>query len=283
MSGCWDDQDPLVTGVEFTEQPFYYTTVGANPSLVSRPIVARDHPYPDLVKAPRKTVTVCTLVMPRQQYHFNRAISSIKLATAESDLASMFEGFAAIYQLHQHTQRSFTSFTRGFCVQIFESQRKNREQSIQQMLVDFAKETGLKLSFWDFDEDTQSLWQTTVVDPEGDAAGQDRRLIRPLGVPSCHPAFIMSEDNAVFKCLRDVWNLLQKVRLSTTSNAVLDLHPVCVGYAKSSMRKPSSGHARAITSWPLGVAAPSSLKLCQAFVTRYWWLTKHKELEGSDP
>ena len=38
---------------------------------------------------------------------------------------------------------------------------------------------------------------------------------------------------------------------------------------------------RAFTSWPVEVAAPSCL--LSSFVTRYWRLTKHKELEGSSP
>ena len=34
-------------------------------------------------------------------------------------------------------------------------------------------------------------------------------------------------------------------------------------------------------TWPPGVAKSSNL--LASFVTQHWWLTKHKELEGSDP
>ena len=39
----------------------------------------------------------------------------------------------------------------------------------------------------------------------------------------------------------------------------------------------------ASTTWPLGGIPESFLKLCQAFVTWYWWLTTHKALAGSNP
>ena len=51
--------------------------------------------------------------------------------------------------------------------------------------------------------------------------------------------------------------------------------------AVKSLIKKEQRVTRAFTSWLLGVVAPSSL--CPAFVIQYWWFSKDKELEGSDP
>lgn len=221
-----DRQSMLVTGIEFDDKPFYFATTGsekATPGADDRCEPQGHGSLPDCLQI--SDALSCAFLVPRDtdHEHLNRASYAHRLARVREVLDAKFERKECgnIWSMHEHVQEDGSSFTSGFFVQIYDKDKHDiLDASTEDLVIEFARVHNLRLSFLDFGKASDTVWQKIdIVDLRMEGGATARRQTQPIRAvarPLCHPAFLRKENNSVFGSLREIWEVLQKVKKCRT-------------------------------------------------------------------